>query len=201
MAFFKSRIEERGACLLGFAHIKWVYEAHSFVLETGETYTPDFWLPELGIIIETKGGERRERVHKPVMLARQLAGVKNEHGQGINVFIMTPERMYTWCTYVAEDVGDRWCSAVFFTRLECHSEYEQIIELHGYGSNTVHLCRICGKRSKATNYVSYDSIAQDWWDEMHQWHMQSWKPDPDPTFKLTQQRKSAMWDHLLKNTR
>jgi len=55
---FAHRSEVRFARLLDFYRIRWEYEPHTFALredETGtvrEAFTPDFWLPDLGVYVE-----------------------------------------------------------------------------------------------------------------------------------------------------
>ena len=50
--------EQRFAALLDFYRVRWVYEPHTFVLERAadgsvrEAFTPDFFLPELGLYVE-----------------------------------------------------------------------------------------------------------------------------------------------------
>lgn len=69
---FKSSAEHRMARLLDFLSIRWEYEASTFTLKTGEQYTPDFWLPDVGTFIEVKSGSQPERLHKPTLLAEEL---------------------------------------------------------------------------------------------------------------------------------
>ncbi len=63
---FRSRTEARWAIYFDFLNIKWQYELEWYVLDSGDTYLPDFYLPEFhgGIYVEVKGvftGEEQER--------------------------------------------------------------------------------------------------------------------------------------------
>ncbi len=50
--------EEHFSRILSFYRVRWEYEPHTFVLERDErgepveSFTPDFWLPDLGTYIE-----------------------------------------------------------------------------------------------------------------------------------------------------
>ncbi|WP_157638678.1 hypothetical protein [Burkholderia ubonensis] len=51
---FRSRIEARWAVFFDTAGIKWDYEPEGYVVN-GQSYLPDFFLPELGCYFEVKG--------------------------------------------------------------------------------------------------------------------------------------------------
>lgn len=51
----RSRLEANIGFLLENLYIKWEYEPRWFLLENGQTYLPDFFLPELNTWIEGKG--------------------------------------------------------------------------------------------------------------------------------------------------
>ena len=53
---FRSRLEARWAVFFDSAGIKWQYEHEGFQLSSGERYLPDFYLPELDVFAEVKGG-------------------------------------------------------------------------------------------------------------------------------------------------
>jgi hypothetical protein len=68
---FRSRIEARWAVYFDVAGIAWDYEPENFLMENGEVYIPDFWLPDLGrqddvtferggLFVEIKGKEPTE---------------------------------------------------------------------------------------------------------------------------------------------
>ena len=50
--------EEQFSRILSFYRVRWEYEPHTFVLERDEqgeavsSFTPDFWLPDLGTYVE-----------------------------------------------------------------------------------------------------------------------------------------------------
>jgi hypothetical protein len=176
----RSVYEEKTADLLDFAHIKWEYEPHTFeLLETGELYTPDFWLPELGIIIEVKGGRTRERLHKPKALQRQLyasAGgfPDDDHEmpnwqwghQYIAVMVLTPEGLWGDCMVATRD--DQWCNNVAFTKMYC-CEGDQLQDPDGGWT-----CRRCHKGGKYRDVVYYDQIKHTWWGRLYDHSMNGW---------------------------
>ena len=51
-ARFAHRSERRFARILDFYRLRWEYEPHTFPLHDGESFTPDFWLPEIGTYVE-----------------------------------------------------------------------------------------------------------------------------------------------------
>jgi hypothetical protein len=51
---FRSRLEARWAVFFDACGIKYEYEPEGFVLPSGKSYLPDFYLPELGIYVEVK---------------------------------------------------------------------------------------------------------------------------------------------------
>jgi len=53
VVYFHSRWEANMARLYNFLHMKWEYEPKTFDIG-GQSYTPDFYLPEKGIYIEVK---------------------------------------------------------------------------------------------------------------------------------------------------
>jgi hypothetical protein len=98
---FRSRTEARWAVYFNHLGIKYHYEKEGFKLEDGTWYLPDFWLPDLGMWAEVKGGEFTEEEEKKcrevangtekifLMLPgppdlRTYAGIhpENEYGQG-----------------------------------------------------------------------------------------------------------------------
>lgn len=52
---FKSRLEANMAFILDEMEYDWEYEPESFLLDNGEHYQPDFYIPTLNLWIETRG--------------------------------------------------------------------------------------------------------------------------------------------------
>ncbi len=52
---FRSRTEARWAMVFDHLKVQWQYEAQGYVLDNGDGYLPDFWLPEMEIHVEVKG--------------------------------------------------------------------------------------------------------------------------------------------------
>jgi len=51
---FRSRLEARWAVFFDACDIKWTYEPEGFLLNNGESYLPDFFLPEEDLYVEVK---------------------------------------------------------------------------------------------------------------------------------------------------
>ena len=51
----KSRLEAQCAFFLDLMGLDWHYEAFSWMLPCGIAYIPDFWIPELHMIVECRG--------------------------------------------------------------------------------------------------------------------------------------------------
>ena len=51
---YKSKLEAQHAMFMDHMNISYEYEPKSFNMGGGNTYTPDFWLPKFGIILEVK---------------------------------------------------------------------------------------------------------------------------------------------------
>jgi hypothetical protein len=72
----KSRGEKRFAQILDRLRIEWVYEKKGFrLLETGELYFPDFYMPELDLWVEIKYTIRERDLRKFRILARELKDI------------------------------------------------------------------------------------------------------------------------------
>ena len=53
---FRSRLEARWAVFFDALEIEWEYEPEGYDLGEGGWYLPDFWLPQVGMWAEVKGG-------------------------------------------------------------------------------------------------------------------------------------------------
>lgn len=62
---FKSRLEANMAYVLDEIGYEWIYEPESFLLDNGEHYQPDFYVPELNLWVETRG-YRNEKGKKQI---------------------------------------------------------------------------------------------------------------------------------------
>ena len=51
---FRSRLEARWAVFFDSLAMHYEYEMEGFIVGKGEWYLPDFWLPDLGLWVETK---------------------------------------------------------------------------------------------------------------------------------------------------
>lgn len=73
---FAHRSERRFAGILDFYRLRWEYEPHTFPLHWSddgrpiESFTPDFWLPEIGTYVELTTSRRRMVTRKNRRLRR-----------------------------------------------------------------------------------------------------------------------------------
>ena len=51
---FRSRLEARYAVFFDAIGLKWIYEMEGYILQNGQCYLPDFYLPELDCFVEIK---------------------------------------------------------------------------------------------------------------------------------------------------
>lgn len=54
---FRSRLEARWAVVFDALRIVWQYESQGFLLQNGQGYLPDFYLPDSGTWVEVKGSD------------------------------------------------------------------------------------------------------------------------------------------------
>lgn len=117
---FRSRTEARWAVFLDEAGIRYEYEKEGFVLEGGIKYLPDFWLTDIGMWLEIKGGpatpedeqkaELLARLGKPVLLAE---GPPDSRADNIRVFGLkgySLERRFRFMNDRKND-GEFWISS------------------------------------------------------------------------------------------
>jgi hypothetical protein len=98
---FRSRLEARWAVFFDALHIEWQYEVEGYVLPDGTRYLPDFWLPNLGVLIEVKGEDpTREEIEKARLIAESV--------HPIAIFSGPPSRTGVgtlFCNDVTDDSG------------------------------------------------------------------------------------------------
>lgn len=91
---FRSRVEARWAVFFDAMGIVWEYEKEGFVLDDGQRYLPDFWLPQVGMWAEVKGQDfTAEEVAKCVELAEGCERpvlMLNGQPDGRNFWAATP---------------------------------------------------------------------------------------------------------------
>jgi hypothetical protein len=84
---FAHPVEREIARIFDEHGIEWEYEPHTFVLERSsdgavrEAFTPDFFLPELGMYVECT-------VMRPALQNRKRQKVRKARGLGVNVEIL-----------------------------------------------------------------------------------------------------------------
>lgn len=72
---FRSRLEARWAVFFDAMGYRWEYEPEGYILEGGERYLPDFWLPEYKMFAEVKPqGGRSNKIHL-LAIQSKTAGV------------------------------------------------------------------------------------------------------------------------------
>ena len=88
--FFKSALEADFARYCNWTNKKWIYEYKTFQFEMNgytRSYTPDFYLPEDDLYIETKA-KRRDSKYDANLAAAAL--LKRDHGINLEVVFMRP---------------------------------------------------------------------------------------------------------------
>lgn len=69
---FRSRLEARWAVFFDSLEINWEYENEGYVLQNGNYYLPDFWLPEYETYVECKAQQLNDsEFEKAALLADQ----------------------------------------------------------------------------------------------------------------------------------
>lgn len=95
---FRSRLEARWAVFFDELALKWEYEPEGFELGDGETYLPDFFLPESNLWVEVKAAGLGETGHG------KAGRFRDNVGRAIVVVAGDPMdhtgRLFCW------DVGD-----------------------------------------------------------------------------------------------
>lgn len=65
---FRSRLEARWAIFFDCLKIRWDYETEGFILDNGQYYLPDFWLPGFDCYAEVKPKEFTPTEYKKALL-------------------------------------------------------------------------------------------------------------------------------------
>lgn len=111
---FRSRLEARWAVFFDALPVQWEYEKEGYVISSGASYLPDFWLPQQGVWVEIKGNEptkdEREKcsllsrgTNAPVLLfSGQLAlPNRNDYPPAPDAEVFFPDGSgdlsYLWC--------------------------------------------------------------------------------------------------------
>jgi hypothetical protein len=87
-ARFAHPVEEEIARIFDEHGIAWEYEPHTFVLERNgdgtvhEAFTPDFFLPELGVYVECT-------VMRQSLIGRKRRKARKAQGLGVNVEVLS----------------------------------------------------------------------------------------------------------------
>lgn len=86
---FRSRLEARWAVFFDTLGIRWEYEPQGFVID-GQTYLPDFLLPQCGTWVEVKG-HAEDLDHKLLeAAARVLPALKPHYESGPRLLVLGP---------------------------------------------------------------------------------------------------------------
>jgi len=69
---FRSRLEARWAVFFEELDLSWDYEVQGYEFKDGTKYLPDFWLPQVSMWAEVKGGGfTHEEMRKAILLAKK----------------------------------------------------------------------------------------------------------------------------------
>jgi len=142
---FRSRLEARWALFMDTVGVKYNYEPEAYNLD-GVFYTPDFWLPKVGVFVEIKPAaatnEEKEKAHRLATFT----------GKNLVFFCSQPElpglgepEDHSLCVFPngGEDFPYWWC--------ECPKCHRVGIEYSGLGDRIA--CG-CGNRPKAYTFDS-----------------------------------------------
>lgn len=128
---FRSKLEANWAKWLDENNIKWSYETQGFNLEDGTWYLPDFYLPEINIIIEVKGA--LEQIHKPFKMVQLLKRDESNWPDEGTMFLLAGPTGYFYNI-------DEWYSGGFnFNHCKKCGKTSIVTELGSYA------CRACGE--------------------------------------------------------
>lgn len=152
---YRSRFEANFAYLLDQARIAFEYEAKSFLLPNGQHYMPDFWLPESGTWVETRGYKTAASETQLSAFAQQLVQTRTPHVFTVirsdgpaRVFVpwmdaggFLPAALH-YC-YVCR----RWSFGPWYMPMPCR-ECERWL---AYGDFAVYTLGLVGRQGKLTN--------------------------------------------------
>lgn len=96
---FRSRLEARWAVAFDTHNLKWDYEPEGFVLDGGQRYLPDFWLPQVRMWAEVK--PERPTIDEQ----RKAHALANQSGHPVLLLIGKPSYGGYWAIE-----PDRWAS-------------------------------------------------------------------------------------------
>jgi hypothetical protein len=109
---FRSRLEARWAVFFDALGIEWEYEKEGYDLGEAGWYLPDFWLPEIQVWIEIKGGNpTNEEMVKAENLCR---GTQNS----VVIFSGNPWFNIARAYYMIDDNEELWDASFYFDSLE-----------------------------------------------------------------------------------
>ena len=83
---FRSRLEARWAVFFDALGIEWEYEPEGYLLDNGERYLPDFYLPNDNLYIEVKG------VHPNDQYIKMLEKFGDDSGKAVLLVVGLPDK-------------------------------------------------------------------------------------------------------------
>lgn len=145
----KSKAELKTALLLDFLNIKYEYEPTTFILPTGEFYTPDFWCEDIGYFIEVKSGVKAERLHKPFQLGLMLSSLSDDKADSDYDWWCRPRTLrvallhdHNLCGMLCPSCGDQCDTGLSWAKCAQCMKWSIWDECAGW------LCRMCGVDGK-----------------------------------------------------
>lgn len=114
---FRSRLEARWAIFFDALGIEWEYEPEGFVLPTGTSYLPDFYLPYFGCYFEVKRDHLECEPEGQEAIKKISSFASGENFAGLIAF-GDPMQMniQLFCQECDDDGGGDWDGRVFFAK-------------------------------------------------------------------------------------
>lgn len=141
----RSRLEARTAYLLDQLNIDWEYEKHKIQLSNGETYIPDFYLPNREKWIECKGDLEDPSMKKPWQLAKD----KQQ-----DVLIISQKQAIYWTLFQKGETGKS--NTIHLVKCSDCGEHSFVPNIGSWH------CRNCQTHKGDHDIVYYDVFGDSW---------------------------------------
>lgn len=90
---FRSRLEARWAVVFDALGIRWQYEHEGYKLPSGKRYLPDFYLPDVDVLVEVKGKVEGAQRKEIVLWGHEIPAYMDHWGQ--QTYAIRPKRWFS----------------------------------------------------------------------------------------------------------